>query len=78
MKFTSVRFTHPVEVFDGDRGTGILRTYENPTVMPCDSLETDGQFLICKRGGQTKAVPLSKIESADPIAEPAAPVRKAG
>lgn len=74
MRFTAVRFTHPVDVFKGDRGSGFFCTYPNEITRPCDSIETCGQFLILTRTDmvdgaevqQVKAVPLSKIESADP------------
>lgn len=85
MRFTSVRFSTSVVVFKGDYATGMLATFDNETSLKCDSLETDatGVFLLCSRtypdgSKQVKAVPVSKIESADPIPEPAAPVRKAG
>lgn len=53
-------------VFD-DRAVGVLKTYPNESSLPVDSLEAVGPMLLITRGDEAKAVPLSKVESADPI-----------
>ncbi len=79
MKFSAVRFSTSVVVFKGDYATGMLSIEPNETSKVVDSLEVQGQFLICKRDGQVKAVPISKIESADLVADVVAqPARKTG
>lgn len=76
MKFKAVRFSISVKVFGNENSVGMLATYDNQTSMRCDSLEAVGQFLVCRRGDDVKAVPLSKIESADPELDDAEPVKR--
>ena len=86
MKFSTVRFTAPVEVYKNDRSTGMLTIDEQAMRLRCDSLEildSMPTMLICRRTDpdgtkQVKCVPVSKIESADPIVDAPAQVRKAG
>jgi hypothetical protein len=73
MKFSAVRFSTSVVVFD-DRAVGVLKTYPNESSLPVDSIEAVGQLLVITRtgadgGAQIKAVPLSKMESGDPVIE---------
>lgn len=76
MKFKAVRFSISVKVFGAENAVGMLATYDNQTSQTCDSLETVDGFLLCRRGADVKAVPLSKIESADPVLGEAEPVKR--
>lgn len=66
MKFSAVRFSTSVVVFD-DRAVGVLKTYPNESSPAVDSIEAIGSLLVITRGEVVKAVPLSKMESGDPI-----------
>jgi hypothetical protein len=67
MKFTAVRFSTSVKVFGNENSVGVLKTTPNESSLAVDSIEAIGQLLVITRGDDVKAVPLSKMESGDPV-----------
>lgn len=79
MKFSAVRFSISVKVFGSENAVGMLATYDNQTSQRCDSIEQVGPLLVITRGDDVKALPLSKLESGDPVVDGKAQMpRKAG
>ena len=77
MKFSRVRFSTSVVIFGDENAVGSLSTEPNESSLPVDALYSEDGFLICKRHHKhdvdksqppmVRAVPISKIESGDPL-----------